>query len=125
MKFNNRKEQIEKLTGVFVILKDMGVAKIRVDYSGGGDSGAIDAVVFEDSKENDISIDEELIPDYDQDKIESIAYDYINGIEDWWNNEGGYGSFYIDLNTMEYNIVNNINITDVEVYEHGGDLLED
>lgn len=122
---NNRKEQIEKLTGVFVILKDMGVAKIRVDYSGGGDSGAIDAVLFQDSKGNEIDVDKELIPDYDQDKIESIAYDYLNNIEDWWNNAGGYGSFYIDLNTMEYNIVNNINITDVEVYEHGGDLLKD
>ena len=122
---NNRKEQIEKLTGVFVILKDMGIAKIRVDYSGGGDSGAIDSVVFEDSKRNEIIIGEELIPDYDAQKIESIAYDYLNHIEDWWNNEGGYGSFYIDLNTMEYNIVNNINITNVEVYEHGGDLLKD
>jgi hypothetical protein len=119
------KESIEKLTGVFVLLKDKGVAKIKVEYSGGGDSGAIDTIYFTDHNDNLISIDLEEIPDYDEDTVEHIAYKYLNNIEDWWNNEGGYGVFVINIDTMEYEIENTIRIIDVETYSSAGSLLDD
>jgi hypothetical protein len=119
------KESIEKLTGVFVLLKDKGVAKIKVEYSGGGDSGAIDTIYFTDHKDDLLVIDLEEIPDYDKDTVEHIAYKYLNNIEDWWNNDGGYGTFEINIDTMEYEIENNIRFTDVETYSSAGSLLED
>jgi hypothetical protein len=48
----------------------------------------------------------------------------LDGIEDWYNNEGGYGSISIDLDEFTYSIENNIRVTEVEMYNHNGTLKE-
>ena len=48
----------------------------------------------------------------------------LEGIEDWWNNEGGYGTLLVDLEEGSYEIEVNIRITDTEYYSHSGKVSE-
>jgi hypothetical protein len=129
------------MTGLLLKLADLGVTGIKIIYSGGGDSGAIDDVVYTTEK---ISNDEygfmriEDIPNWGEnvlyvkdldsdlcDTIESFAEEKIlNDVEDWWNNDGGHGAMLIKVPSGEYKIENNIYITNTETYNHDGNLLE-
>jgi hypothetical protein len=116
-------QKLEASLGL-VALKDMGINFLHVEYAGGGDSGAIESITpystvrvmyDEDGYIEDIGnldSDNEIILNKDLakllDKIESqIIIEILNNIEDWWNNEGGYGSMYVDLTTGSYMIHNN------------------
>jgi hypothetical protein len=48
----------------------------------------------------------------------------LDDIEDWYNNDGGYGTVTINLNDFTYSIENNVRITDVETYNHEGELKD-
>ena len=48
----------------------------------------------------------------------------LNDIEDWWNNEGGYGDLCICIPSGKYIINNSIRITETEEFLHEGSLLE-
>jgi hypothetical protein len=47
----------------------------------------------------------------------------LNDIEDWWNNDGGYGTLAIMVPSGKYRVQNTIYITNTEDYFHEGDLL--
>ena len=47
----------------------------------------------------------------------------LNDLEDWWNNDGGYGVMIIKIPSGEYEIANTIYITDTEEFGHDGDLI--
>ena len=47
----------------------------------------------------------------------------LNDLEDWWNNDGGYGVMIIKIPSGEYEIANTIYVTDTEEFEHDGDLI--
>ena len=133
-KQNNMTEN--EMTGLLLKLADLGVTGIKIFYSGGGDSGDIDDVVYTTTKEaafNDImnlstygegilhlaDLDGELrhyLIDFANEKI-------LNDLEDWWNNDGGYGVMIIKIPSGEYEITNTIYITDTEEFEHDGDLI--
>ena len=133
-KQNNMKEN--EMTGLLLQLADLGVTGIKIFYSGGGDSGDIDDIVYTTSKEaafNNImnlpnhgedvlylqNLDDEL-----SDKIKDFAdQEILNGIEDWWNNDGGYGVMLIKIPSGKYEINNMIYVTDTEEFEHDGDLI--
>jgi hypothetical protein len=129
-----------EMTGLLLQLADLGVTGINVNYSGGGDDGAIETIVYTKEK---LSNDEEafetiasldtwgetalnlnnldsglysLIEDFAQDKL-------LNDIEDWWNDQGGYGNLSICVPSGKYIINNHINITHTEDYTHEGSLL--
>ena len=117
-----------KLIGSLLKLADLGVTAIRISYSGGGDDGSIDEVLatkdnvddFEDVYSLDFfeEIDSEnrtIIDDWCVDKL-------LNEIEDWWNDNGGYGHLYIKIPSGEYMIENNIN--HIETYNHSGKILD-
>jgi hypothetical protein len=56
--------------------------------------------------------------------IEDFANDKILGdIEDWWNNDGGYGILSILVPSGKYKIENTIYITNTEDYVHEGSLI--
>ncbi len=81
-------------------LKDHNVARLEVNYSGGGDDGMIDdidAYDIDNKRIKGLSINDDL---------EDFFYSYIcDSVEwDWINNDGGWGVLIIDL------IENNINI---------------
>jgi hypothetical protein len=126
----------EQLMEVLIQLADQGVTGIKVHYDGGGDSGAIEAVVYTDEENANFS-DIDLVNEWDQDKnlatINSSAYANIENfaqvtilenIEDWWNDEGGYGDLLIKVPSGEYIINNNIRIMNVEEYNHHGNLFK-
>jgi hypothetical protein len=125
-----------EMTGLLLQLADLGVTGIKIFYSGSGDSGDIDDVVYTTTKEvnfNDINnltnygenalyltnLDHDLkeeISDFADQKI-------LNDIEDWWNNDGGYGTMLIKIPSGNYEINNIIYITDTEDFHHDGDLI--
>lgn len=126
-----------ELTGLLIKLADLGVTGIKVHYNGGGDSGAIEWIGY--TKEpcttpEDIN---DKVNDWDEDtnlaNLDSSAYSLIedfaqekilDDIEDWWNNEGGYGELCICVPSGKYIINNHVRITESEDYFHDGNLLE-
>ena len=133
-KQNNMTEN--EMTGLLLQLADLGVTGIKIFYSGGGDSGDIDDIVYTTTKEADFiniinltnygenvlylqNLDDEL-----SDKISDFANEKIlNDIEDWWNNDGGYGTMLIKIPSGKYEINNMIYTTDTEDFHHVGNLI--
>lgn len=126
----------EQLMEVLIQLADQGVTGIKVYYEGGGDSGAIESIVYTD-KENPEWDDIQTLNSWEKDifltsinseahsQIENFAHQTIlDNIEDWWNDEGGYGDLLIKVPSGEYIVYNNIRITEVEEYNHGGNLFK-
>jgi len=131
------------MTSLLLQLADRGVTGIRVEYSGGGDSGCIDSINYVTQKlsQNEaeafdtinyepswtnadalslMNLDSGIYSD-----LEDFAQDRIlNSIEDWWNNEGGYGVMSIIVPSGKYKIENNIYITSTEEYCHEGSLID-
>jgi hypothetical protein len=130
------------ITGLLLKLADVGVTGIRVEYSGSGDSGAIDSIVYttqtlDKDEEDTFEFISELstygsdaasnLKDLDRgiySDIEDFAQDKIlDDIEDWWNDSGGYGVLSILVPSGKYKIYNNIYITHTEAYTHEGNLI--
>jgi len=130
------------MIGTLVRLADLGITGIKVTYEGSGDSGAIENIVYtaeklreseEDAFEdlNDIDVwgkDVWELRDLDSglhSDIENFVEDkLLQDIEDWWNNDGGYGTVCILIPSGKYNIVNDVRITQVETYYHEGSLIQ-
>jgi len=124
------------MTGLLLKLADLGVTGIKIFYSGGGDSGAIDDIVYTTEEVEDID-DINYLENYgdhvyylkDLDSalnadIENFAEEKIlSDIEDWWNNDGGYGVMLISVPSGNYKIDNTIYITNTEEYYHNGNLI--
>ena len=125
------------MTGLLLKLADLGVTGIKIFYSGGGDSGALDDIVYTTKEIADIE-DINYLENYGEgvlklsdldsalsSDIENFAEEQIlNGIEDWWNNDGGYGVMLISIPSGNYKIDNTIYITNTEEYHHDGNLID-
>ncbi len=125
----------EQLMGVLIQLADQGVTGIKVHYDGSGDSGAIENIVYTDIENANFS-DIDLVSAWNENMnlaainssaysdIENFAHEVIlDQIEDWWNNEGGYGDLLIRVPSGEYLINNNVRIMEIEEYTHEGNLF--
>jgi len=126
-----------EMTDLLLKLADLGVTGIKIFYSGSGDSGDIDDVVYTTIKEASF-YDIMNLSNYGQentlyladldgylrdDLIDFANEKILNGIEDWWNNDGGYGVMLIKIPSGEYEISNTIYVTDTEEFAHDGDLI--
>ena len=133
-KQNNMTEN--EMTDLLLKLADLGVTGIKIFYSGGGDSGDIDDIVYTTTKEatfnnimNLTSYGENLLnlqtlDDELSDRIKDFANEKIlNDLEDWWNNDGGYGTMLIKIPSGKYEINNMIYTTDTEDFHHVGNLI--
>ena len=125
-----------ELTSLLFQLADLNVTGVKVKYDGAGDSGSVewigyttekcdtpedvnDTVEVWDNDTNLATLDSSayaLIEDFAQEKL-------LNDIEDWWNNEGGFGELCICVPSGKYIINNSVRIIDYEEYFHDGDLL--
>jgi hypothetical protein len=124
------------MTGLLLQLADLGVTGIKVIYSGGGDSGAIDEIIYT-TQEVTFLEDLESLDQYSEDilnlrdlstsfysNIEDFATSkLLDTIEDWWNNEGGYGTVLIAIPSGNYKINNFIYISNTEEFTHHGNLI--
>ena len=126
-----------EITSLMLQLADMGVRGIKIHYDGSGDSGAIEDVVYTTKEYETPEVLEDELETYGEGSlrlaeldsglyslIETFAYDLLNNIEDWWNNEGGFGNLCILVPSGKYIINNNVRIMDVESYFHDGSLLD-
>ena len=113
---------------VIMKLQNENVTGLIVSYSGGGDSGCLDSIHFSYEEHENI---EELIDHYENDNTDDVSlrnypnledyiHEFLNDIEDWWNNDGGYGTMYILLKDQSYKIDNNVYYTSVEEHIHTG-----
>ena len=139
-KSNSMKEM--DMIGTLVRLADLGVTGIKVTYEGSGDSGAIENVVYtaEKLKENEEDAFEDLndldvwgtdilnLSTLDSGLESDIAHfveeQLLNDIEDWWNNDGGYGTVCILVPSGKYKILNDIRVTEIETFYHEGSLVD-
>ena len=125
-----------ELTSLLFQLADLNVTGVKVKYDGGGDSGAIEWIGYTTEKCDTPEDVNDNVEDWDNDTnlatLDSSAYALIedfaqekllNDIEDWWNNEGGFGELCICVPSGKYIINNHVRITDTEDYFHDGDLL--
>lgn len=124
-----------EVTLLLLKLADAGVTGVKVSYSGGGDSGAIESICYtaepcetpEDVEDNcDVYTPGSNLDDIDSDAykaIEDFAYKKLDNVEDWWNNDGGFGTLCICIPSGKYIINNHINITSTEDYFHDGEML--
>lgn len=100
-----------------VILRDSGVKTFKIEYSGSGDSGGIDAIYYFDKEDH-----EHTQVDIDHDGLQNLCYPLLEGIEDWYNNEGGDGVLTVDVDKLKFDIVNNVNYMEQETYNHKGSI---
>jgi len=124
------------MTGLLLKLADLGVTGIKIIYSGGGDSGAIDDIIYT-TEEVTFLEDLENLDHYSENvlnlrdlstslysDIEDFATSkLLDTIEDWWNNDGGYGTVLIAIPSGNYKINNSIYITETEDFIHNGNLI--
>ena len=125
-----------ELTSLLFKFADLGVTGIKVKYDGAGDSGSIEWTGYTNKPcETPEDVDDNM-EDWADDanlfnlgsdvytQLEDFAHGILNDIEDWWNNEGGWGDLCICVPSGKYEITNNIRITDHETYNHDGSLLD-
>jgi hypothetical protein len=130
------------MTSLLIQLADLGVTGIQIYYEGSGDSGCIDEVLYTTDKlpENIQDAFDKIrcLNTWDEESkylrnldsglssdIESFAEEKIlDSIEDWWNNDGGYGTMCILVPSGKYDVMNNIRITEIETFEHVGNLID-
>jgi hypothetical protein len=122
-------------------LQDLGISYIQGYYEGSGDSGAIEEILYIDNKKaeiknlsfedfsednyihhEDLSIDKKLDSGLEA-EIEDIMYNLLEDIEDWYNNDGGFGIITINVFTGECNINNNVRYVETHFYGHSKSLF--
>ena len=92
-------DDLEK-AAFFSGLKELGVKKLVAEYSGSGDSGGIDSTYAENSEGAHVDLG-----DFHE-RVENFMYEILssNYEYDWYNNDGGSGKVYFDINTLEYDV---------------------
>ena len=125
-----------EVTSLLLKLADTGITGMGIYYEGSGDSGAVDKITYTNTPCETAEDVEGAIGDIwgamgvdgldkdDELKIEHFAYTILEDVEDWYNNEGGFGSIYIHVPSGEYIISNNVRIVDIETYAHEGNLMD-
>ena len=132
----------QDLTGLLLQLADRGVTGIKIYYAGGGDSGAIEDVVYTTEvldKDEDKAFETiSDLPTYGLERAENLKdldsgacsdiSDFaeeaiLNDVEDWWNDAGGNGTMSIMVPSGKYKVNNTIYITETVDFYHEGDLL--
>lgn len=102
-------------------LKDLGVKRIEITFSGSGDSGDIDDITYYDSEVRDLTsivisttkfksengIDNEL-----RDLAYTLISEKVDTVGDWVNNEGGFGFINIDVEEKTYDLNYSQNTTE-------------
>ncbi len=91
-----------QIVSAMMAVKEAGIYKVEVDFSGGGDSGDIDEWRYYDEEKYEIDVDDERIIDIIQRIGERIIHNHYS--YDWYNNEGGRGTLHMDFKEKEWDI---------------------
>jgi len=125
-----------ELTSLLFSLAEKGITGIKVRYDGSGDNGAIEWIGYtKEACKTPENVDD-LIALWDDDAdlalicssshslIEDFAYEILDDIEDWTDDEGGFGDLCICIPSGKYIINNNIRYVRIENYFHDGNLFK-
>jgi hypothetical protein len=125
-----------ELTTLLFSLAEKGITGIKVRYDGSGDNGAIEWIGYtKEACKTPENVDD-LIALWNDDAylalicsssyslIEDFAYEILDDIEDWANDEGGFGDLCICIPSGKYIINNNIRYVRIENYFHDGNLFK-
>ena len=93
-------------------LKDLGVSEVEMTFSGSGDSGDIDDVIYryksKNKKSNISYYISSKIKNSDENILMQLAIDIIDSkidtAGDLVNNKGSYASMYIDVYKQSYDL---------------------
>ena len=125
-----------EMTSLLLKLADIGITGLKVTYDGGGDSGSVESIGYTAKPcETPEDVNDEIdsyTPDFSLSELDSslhsqiddLAYKMLDDIEDWWNNEGGWGELCICVPSGKYIINNHIRITETEDFFHDGSLFD-
>lgn len=105
-------------------LAEAGVKTIDIRYSGGGDSGSIEETVALDKK--GVYMDPDTLDRWKEivEALDAWAYKRLENVEgDWINNEGGSGTFTIQVPSGEYTLAHSINVT--QDFDHEGTIKDE
>lgn len=120
-------------THILFNLAAQGVAAIKIEYSGYGDSGGIDGILLH----NQSNV---ILPESDDDQIEikdpytyddpdnalaivierKVFTDLLSKASDWYNNDGGGGSLIISTHDGTYHWNHYVNVTHQEYENYDG-----
>ena len=99
-------------THILFNLAAQGYSHIKIEYSGGGDEGAIDDILLierggvEEKEDGIHELRDCKMADVAQelkDLLEQKAYKHVlDSADDWYNNEGGGGTLYISCDDGKY-----------------------
>ena len=120
-------------THILLNILAQGYTHIIVEYSGSGDSGAVDNMYA--YKEGSVKMIEGnlTLTDYDgiplvtplRDKIEEFAIKHLlDNQTDWWNDEGGGGQLIICTADGEYHLEHYVNIVTRDYEISDGKFLD-
>jgi len=99
-------------------LKFGGVAKVKIDYDGCGDSGQIEDVSFWDANDQPVAF---VLGELTQAQLQELFYDLLETRHAGWeNNDGAFGDFQWDLETDTLNHTHHSRYTDYETSEYEG-----
>jgi hypothetical protein len=91
-------------------LKKWGVAKVKAEYSGYGDSGCINHIAYLDAQDQPINMD--MVRSASDPEIERVLYEFLPaGFE---INEGGQGDVTIDVAAGTVKLDHQENYTETE-----------
>jgi len=99
-------------------LIDLGVANIRAEFDGQGDSGEVNEILFYDIDGNEIKFYSQAIENFIYDKIDRMVDSHCG---DWVNNDGGYG--YLHISVIEKTIEGSYFQRTVEEHTWDSDLF--
>lgn len=107
---------LENLQVVLPVLREHGVSQVDVNFDGSGDSGCVDGATYEPRDFDGSAVmvrtrsysrfhrDDQWVTELEErevtmdDAVASIVDDYLSETNvDWYNNDGGYGEFKIDV----------------------------
>jgi hypothetical protein len=91
-----------EIVSAMMAVKEAGIYKVEVDFSGSGDSGDIDEWRYYNEEGDEFDVDNNSVVEI----IKMIGNQIINAhySYDWYNNEGGRGTLHIDFVEKEWDI---------------------
>ncbi len=107
------KRMAERFTEQVIWMKAYGVVAVKIDYDGSGDSGQMGELKLLDKDNKAVEYSQGLFQDM-ADMFEKMTEEH-----DWWNNDGGYGEMFWDLETNTFKWSHSQRISSTEDYQYG------
>ena len=89
-------------------LKQWGIAKVKAEYSGYGDSGCINHISYLDGQEQPVNMD--MVRTASDQELERVLYEFLP--EGFEINEGGQGAVTIDVTSGTAKLDHQENVTE-------------